>query len=160
MGRHSSVGIAPRYGLDGSGIETWLGVEIFHTPVQTGPRAHPASYTMGTAPLRGGKQPRRDAYNPLSSSAEVKERVQLYRGLFYGEIYLTYLPLHINGYPEIFQRFYVSLIKFRNELVRPRHLPFKSFSKSVTHGPSYLSDAMQLRTLSISLNKSHIKYHI
>jgi hypothetical protein len=40
------TGVATRYGLDGSGIESRWG-EIF-TSVQTGPEAHTVSYKMGT----------------------------------------------------------------------------------------------------------------
>jgi hypothetical protein len=44
--RDSAVGIETRYGLDGPGIESrWRAT--FSAPVQTGPGAHPASYTMG-----------------------------------------------------------------------------------------------------------------
>ena len=47
MGRDSSVGIATGYGLDGPGIQSrWRA--RFSAPVQTGPGAYPASYTMGT----------------------------------------------------------------------------------------------------------------
>ena len=74
--RDSSVGLATRYGLDGPGIES-LGVR-FSAPVQTGPGAHPASYRMGTGSLPGVKRPNRGIGNPPPSSAEVKERVQLY----------------------------------------------------------------------------------
>ena len=52
--RDSSVGIATRYGLNGPGIESRWGAR-FSAPVQTGPRAHPASYAMGTGSLKGGK---------------------------------------------------------------------------------------------------------
>jgi hypothetical protein len=45
----------------------------FSALVQTGPRAHPASYTMGNESFLGVKQP-----GPPSSSAEVKESVGLY----------------------------------------------------------------------------------
>ena len=47
MGGDSSVGIATRYELDGLGIEFRWGAR-FSAHVQTGPRAQPASYTMGT----------------------------------------------------------------------------------------------------------------
>jgi hypothetical protein len=48
-------------------------------PVQTGPGTHSASYTMGTGSLSlGVKRPRRGVNHPLPSSAEVKERVELY----------------------------------------------------------------------------------
>ena len=52
MGRDSSVGIATRYELDGPGIESRWGAR-FSAPVQTGPRAHPASCTMGTGSFPG-----------------------------------------------------------------------------------------------------------
>ena len=45
-GPGSSVSIATDYGLDGPGIESRWGRDF--PPVQTGPRAHPASCTMGT----------------------------------------------------------------------------------------------------------------
>jgi hypothetical protein len=51
----------------------------FSAPVQTGPGAHPASYTMVTGCLPGGvKRPGRDANHPTPSSAEVKEIVEIY----------------------------------------------------------------------------------
>jgi hypothetical protein len=54
MGTDSSVGIATRYGLDGPGTESrWE--ERFSALVQTGPGAHPASYTMSTGTFPGGK---------------------------------------------------------------------------------------------------------
>jgi hypothetical protein len=43
--------------------------------VQTGPGAHPASYTMGTGSFPGVKQPGRGVDNPLPPGAEVKEKV-------------------------------------------------------------------------------------
>jgi hypothetical protein len=51
--RDSVVGIATRYGLDGPGIESRWGAR-FSAPVQTGPGAHPAYYTMGTGSLSRG----------------------------------------------------------------------------------------------------------
>ena len=54
VGRDSSVSIATRYGLDDLGIESRWGVR-FSAPIQTVPGAHPASYTMGTGSLLGGK---------------------------------------------------------------------------------------------------------
>jgi hypothetical protein len=51
----------------------------FSASVQTGPGAHPASYTMGTGSLyRGVKRPGSGVDHPPSSSARVKERVELY----------------------------------------------------------------------------------
>jgi len=52
--------------------------ERFSAPVQTIPGAHPASYTMGTWSFQGIKRTRRDVLHPPPSSAEVKEKVQLY----------------------------------------------------------------------------------
>jgi hypothetical protein len=54
-GPGSSVGIATGYGLGGPGIECRLGRD-FTAPVQTGPGAHPASYTMGTGYFPRGKE--------------------------------------------------------------------------------------------------------
>ena len=62
--------------LDGPGIESRREAR-FAVPVHTGPGAHPASYTMGTGSFLGLKRPERGVTtNP--SSAEVKERVELY----------------------------------------------------------------------------------
>jgi len=47
-------------------------------PVQTGPGAHPASYTIGTGSFPGVKWPGRGVDHPPPSSAEVKERTELY----------------------------------------------------------------------------------
>jgi hypothetical protein len=50
-----------------------------HHRVKTGSGAHPASYPMGiTGPFHGGKRPGREAAHSPPSSAEVKERVELY----------------------------------------------------------------------------------
>ena len=50
----------------------------FSALVQTGPGAHPASYTMGTESFQGVNRQGRDVDHLPSFSAEVKERVQLY----------------------------------------------------------------------------------
>jgi hypothetical protein len=50
----------------------------FSATVQTGPWAHPASFTMGTGSLSRGQSGRGWRWPPTISSAEVKERVQLY----------------------------------------------------------------------------------
>jgi hypothetical protein len=60
-----------------SGDRIPLGVR-FSAPVQTGPGAHPASYTMGTGSFPGAKWPRRGSDHPPPSSAEINERVNLY----------------------------------------------------------------------------------
>jgi len=74
MGLDSSVSIVTRYGLDGPGIESRLGAR-FPSPVQTGPVAHPASYTMCAESFSPGiKQLGRGVDHPPSqSSAEVKK---------------------------------------------------------------------------------------
>jgi hypothetical protein len=54
------------------------------TRVQTGPGAHPDSYTMVTVEFLGLKRPGRGADHPLSR-AEVKEGVEIY-------LYSTYRP--------------------------------------------------------------------
>ena len=50
----------------------------FSAPVQTGPGTHPASCTMGTESFQGVKRPGRGANHTLPSSAEGKERAELY----------------------------------------------------------------------------------
>jgi hypothetical protein len=75
QGRESSVGIATSYGIDGPAIESWWGTR-FSAPVQTGPGAHPASYTMGTGSFRRVKRPGRGVDHPSLSSIEVERRVQ------------------------------------------------------------------------------------
>jgi len=77
VGQDSSVGIATCYGLDSPGIESRWGAR-FSAPVQTGHGAYPASYTMDTWSFPGVKRPWRGVDHPPPSSAEVKERVELY----------------------------------------------------------------------------------
>jgi len=50
----------------------------FTIPVQNGPGAHPASYVMGTVYFQGVKRQVRGFDHLPESSAEVKERVELY----------------------------------------------------------------------------------
>ena len=69
--------------MDDPGIESrW--VARFSIPVQTGPGVHTASCTMGTGSFLGVKLPGRGADNPPPSSAEVKERLELYLYYPYG----------------------------------------------------------------------------
>jgi hypothetical protein len=77
VGRENAVGKATSYGLDGRGIESQWGRDFPHPPrPDLGP--HPASYTMGTRSFPGVKQPGRDVDHPPPSSAEAKERLELY----------------------------------------------------------------------------------
>ena len=77
MGRESSVGRGPRYGLDGPGINSRLGGGIFSAPVQTGPGAHPTSYTIGTGSFLVGKAAEawRWPPNPIHRQGQKKSRV-------------------------------------------------------------------------------------
>jgi hypothetical protein len=67
----------------------------FSAPVQTGPEAHPASYTMSIGSFPGVKWPGRDVDHPPPFRAEVKDRAELYlysplglRVLLQGDLYL------------------------------------------------------------------------
>ena len=82
-GRDRSVGIATRYGLDGPGIESQWEAR-YSTPVQTGPGAHPASHTTGTGSYLGVKRSGRGVDHPPPSTAEVKEKVEVYLYSPYG----------------------------------------------------------------------------
>ena len=77
MGRDSSAGVVTHYGLDGPGIESRWGTRI-SAPVQTSPGAYPASYPVGTGSYPMVKQLRCGVDHPPLSSAEVRERVELY----------------------------------------------------------------------------------
>ena len=78
VGRDSSVGVATRYGQDGPGFESLWGT-ILPATVQTCPNAHSSPYKMGTGSFPGVKRPGRGVNLPPSpSSADVKERVELY----------------------------------------------------------------------------------
>jgi hypothetical protein len=51
----------------------------FSARVQTGPGAHPGTYAMGNGSVSSGaKRPGRGVDHPHASSAEVKERVELF----------------------------------------------------------------------------------
>ena len=99
MGRDNSVRITTRYGLDVPGIESRWGVR-YSASVQTGLGAHVASYTMCTWFFPGGKAAGAWRWLPTTSTAEVKERVQLY---FYSPFWPSWtvlgwkLPLLLSG---------------------------------------------------------------
>ena len=58
MDRNGVIGIATCYGLNGPVIETLWGGKRFSAPVQTGPGAHSAFYTMITGSFPRVKRPR------------------------------------------------------------------------------------------------------
>jgi hypothetical protein len=96
VGRANAGSIATRYGTDRPGDRIPLRTR-FSTLVQTDRRARPASCTMGTGLFPGLRRPERRVSHPPPSSAEVKERVELYiysylglHGKLYGEIYLHF----------------------------------------------------------------------
>jgi len=60
------------------------GRKSFFAPVQSGPGAHPAFCTVGTGSFPGVKRLGRGVDHPPPSSAEVKERVELYLYSPYG----------------------------------------------------------------------------
>jgi hypothetical protein len=87
-GPGSSVGIATRYGLDGLGIESLWGRDFPQTSRPAlGPTQPPIEWVLGL--FRWLKRPGRGVDHPPPSSADFKERVELYlcpplglRGLF------------------------------------------------------------------------------
>ena len=82
VGRFSVVGIATPYEQDGPGMESRGvgrgGGARFFAPVQIGPRAKSASYSVDTRYFPGVKRPGRCINHPPPSRAEVIEGVQLY----------------------------------------------------------------------------------
>jgi hypothetical protein len=83
MGQDSSVGIVTCYGLDGPGIASQWGAK-FSAPVQSGPGAHPTSYTMGTGSFLGVRWLGCGVDHPPPPSAKAKGRVELYLYSPYG----------------------------------------------------------------------------
>jgi hypothetical protein len=83
VGRDSSVGIVTGYGLDGPGIESMWGREFTHpSRPALGPTKPPIQWVPG---LSAVKRPGRGFDHPPPSSAEVKERVEIY-------LYSPYTP--------------------------------------------------------------------
>jgi len=77
-------------------------VATFFTPVQTGPGAHPASYTTGTESFLGVKRPGRFVGQPPPSKAEIKERVELYIHSLYGTSWLYFTLIKYLYMPDLF----------------------------------------------------------
>jgi hypothetical protein len=78
FGRNSSVSIGTRYVTDGLGIEFWWGRDFPHASRSAlGPFQPPVQWVLDL--YRGYKRPGRGVDHLPSSSAEVKERVELYR---------------------------------------------------------------------------------
>ena len=79
--KKSGPGLLSRYSdtLRAGGSGDRIPVEVRLTaPVQAGPWTHPALYTMGTGSFPGVKRPVRGVDHPAPSSAEAKERIELY----------------------------------------------------------------------------------
>jgi len=77
MARDSSVGTATRYRLDCPGIEPLWEQDTPHPSISTlGPTQPPVQFVPGLS--RVVRQPGRGVDHPSRSSAEVKERVELY----------------------------------------------------------------------------------
>lgn len=74
-GRHSRYKHSLRAGRSGSRIA--VGAR-FSSPVQTVPGAQPAFCTMGRLPFPRAKRPGHDFHHPLTSCAEVEERLELH----------------------------------------------------------------------------------
>jgi hypothetical protein len=75
---HPSVSIATGYGLGGQRIKSRWGAR-FSAPVQTGPGAHPASYTVGTGCFLGVESARGVTLTPHPLLVpRSKNRVRLY----------------------------------------------------------------------------------
>jgi hypothetical protein len=79
VGRDSSVGIKTRYGMNVPGIESKRERDF--------PHPSPVARNEYRIPFERVKRPKRGADHPPSSSAEVKERVELY----------LYSPLELHG---------------------------------------------------------------
>ena len=103
LGRDRAVSRATCYGLAGrpaQGSNPGVGAR-FSAPVQTSPGAYRTSYTMGTGSFWVVKWPGRGVDHPPSSSAEVKERVELYFYSPYGPSWPVLgrsLPLPLQTY--------------------------------------------------------------
>jgi len=76
LGWDSVVGIPTPYRLNGPGIESRWGRDFLHpSRLALGPTQPPIQWVLG---LSQGKQPEHGVDHPPPSSAEVKDRVQIY----------------------------------------------------------------------------------
>jgi len=78
----------------------------FSTPGQTGPGAHPASYTMGIGSLPGVKRPGSGFDHQPLSSAKVEGRVELYICSLSGR------SLSVLGWPSVYFCFLLYIFCF------------------------------------------------
>jgi hypothetical protein len=99
VGRDSSVGIATRYRLTSSRIESRWGRDFPHSSTSALGSTH--SYTVGTGvTFPGVKRPGRGVKHRLPSSAEVKERTELYLYSTFGPSWpVTQRKLHLPFLP-------------------------------------------------------------
>ena len=117
----------------------------FSAPVQTGPQAHPASYTIGTGSFPGAKRPGRGVHHPPPSSAEVKENVQLF-------IYAPSRP----SWPVLRwtlpskRKFHNNLASYANAGIASRNRPEPPTPQPVTYPPS-MTQPLSRRTSSAVL---------
>jgi hypothetical protein len=78
VGRDSSVSITTSYRLDGPGIESQWGDDIFRTRSDRPWGPHSPLYSGCRISFQGVKRPRCGVEHPPTTSAKVKERVELY----------------------------------------------------------------------------------
>ena len=76
----------------------------FSAAVQTGPGAHPASYTTGTGSFPGVQRPGRGVEHPPHLSLRLKKEYSYtstpplgLHGLFWGDLYLYIIGKHTDG---------------------------------------------------------------
>jgi hypothetical protein len=96
--RNSTVDIATRYGLDGPGIESRWGPDFPHPPrTVLGPTQSPIQWVPG---LTGGKAAGTWYWKLTPSSADVKERVQLFLWGFVAcsKVNFTFIFYHYQCY--------------------------------------------------------------
>jgi len=88
VGWDSSVDIATALQTGRSGDQILVGAR-FSTPVRTGPGAHAVCFAVGTASFPGVKWSGCGIDHTPPSSAEVKERVELYLYFPFGPSWLV-----------------------------------------------------------------------